>query len=255
MVHGARTWSFLYRHLIRCLAPEYRCVAPDHLGFGLSEKPPAWSYRPEDHAANLEALIDRLGLTDITLVVHDYGGPIGLSYALRHPRNVRRIVLLDTWMWSSKGEARYRALRLGDLLLGNRLGELLYTRYPQPAAAIFRQGFADPNGVPNALLRQYAAPFRTATDRRGEWMLAKHLLASDPWYGELWSMRDRIAPKPALIVWGGKDRFFGETDLLRWQGLFERAQTVRFPDAGHFLQEEAPDELCTAVRAFLRDTA
>lgn len=255
MVHGASAWSFLYRHLIRCLGPEHRCVVPDHIGFGLSEKPRTWSYRPQDHAANLEALIESLGLKDITLVVHDYGGPFGLSYALRHPENVRRIVLLDTWMWSSKRERRYHALRLGDLLLGNRLGELLYTRYPQPAAAIFRQGFANPSAVPEALVRQYTAPFRTASNRQGEWMLAKHLLASDPWYGELWSVRDRIASKPTLIVWGGEDRFFGEADLRKWQGLFERARTVRFPDAGHFLQEENPDELCAAVRTFLRDTA
>jgi haloalkane dehalogenase len=77
MVHGTPTWSFLYRHLIRELRSRYRCVAPDHLGFGLSDRPRGWSYRPEDQAGNLARLIERLALEDLTLVVHDYGGPIG----------------------------------------------------------------------------------------------------------------------------------------------------------------------------------
>ncbi len=100
MVHGTPTWSFMYRHLIRDLSPRYRCIAPDHLGFGLSDRPAGWSYRPEDQARNLARLIETLGLKDLTLVVHDFGGPIGLAYALDHPENVRRLVLFNTWMWS-----------------------------------------------------------------------------------------------------------------------------------------------------------
>lgn len=96
MVHGTPTWSFLYRHLVKGLRDRYRCVVPDHLGFGLSDKPARWSYAPADQARNLTTLIETLGLKDITLVVHDFGGPIGLSYALEHPENVRRLVLFNT---------------------------------------------------------------------------------------------------------------------------------------------------------------
>src|SRR5512133_3021901 len=78
MVHGTPTWSFLYRHLVKRLAADYRCLAPDNLGFGLSNKPAGWSYTPQAHADNLRAFIESLGLRDVTLVVHDFGGPIGL---------------------------------------------------------------------------------------------------------------------------------------------------------------------------------
>ena len=92
MVHGTPTWSFLYRDLVKGLRDRYRCVAPDLLGFGLSDKPAGASYRPEDQGRRLRGLIDRLALKDITLMVHDFGGPIGLSYALEHPGNVKRLV-------------------------------------------------------------------------------------------------------------------------------------------------------------------
>jgi haloalkane dehalogenase len=103
MCHGNPTWSFLYRHLVKGLSPHYRCVAIDYIGFGLSDKPLTWSYLPHEQARNVETLIDRLGLKDITLVVQDWGGPIGLSYALRHPDNVKRLVIMNTWLWSVKG--------------------------------------------------------------------------------------------------------------------------------------------------------
>ncbi|MEW6602891.1 MAG: alpha/beta fold hydrolase, partial [Nitrospirota bacterium] len=88
MVHGNPTWSFVYRHLINGLSKDYRCIAMDHIGFGLSDKPQNWSYYPEDHAKNFDIFIERLDLHNITLVVQDWGGPIGLSYAVNHPENV-----------------------------------------------------------------------------------------------------------------------------------------------------------------------
>src|SRR5262249_20412588 len=93
MVHGTPDWSFLYRHLIKPLSVGYRCIAPDHLGFGLSDKPIGWGYRPADHARNLRALIDHLGLERYTLVVHDFGGPIGLACAIERPEQVERLVI------------------------------------------------------------------------------------------------------------------------------------------------------------------
>ena len=108
-VHGTPTWSFEFRHLIRALCPTHRCLAPDHLGFGLSERPDGFGYRPDDHAANLEAFVEQLQLDRFTLVVHDFGGPIGLPLALRRPERVRRLVVLNSWMWSFDGE-RWRRL-------------------------------------------------------------------------------------------------------------------------------------------------
>src|SRR5688572_6908616 len=98
MVHGTPAWSFLYRNLVKELSRNYRCIVPDHLGFGLSDKPKHWSYKPEAHAQNLKILINYLELKNITLVVHDFGGPIGLHYALEHPENIKRLVIINTWM-------------------------------------------------------------------------------------------------------------------------------------------------------------
>ncbi len=96
MIHGQPTWSFMYRKLVQDLCGDYRCVAPDLIGFGLSDKPSDWSYRVEAHGENLRRLIEQLGLKRITLVVHDWGGPIGMSYAVDHPDNIERIVFLNT---------------------------------------------------------------------------------------------------------------------------------------------------------------
>lgn len=98
MVHGTPTWSFLYRHFVKALSGRYRCVVPDHLGFGLSDRPKGFPFTPRAHAANLTALLDHLDLKEYTLVVHDYGGPIGLASALKHPERVRALVIINTWL-------------------------------------------------------------------------------------------------------------------------------------------------------------
>src|SRR5215218_9512398 len=95
-VHGMPTWSFLYRHLIKDLRGSYRCIALDHLGFGLSGPSHSGAYTPADHGRNLQALIAHLGLQDIVLIVHDFGGPIGLSYAIHYPENIAGIALFNT---------------------------------------------------------------------------------------------------------------------------------------------------------------
>ncbi len=100
MVHGTPTWSFMYRHLIAGLAPHFRCIVPDHIGFGLSERPLPYTLTTADHARNLHLLIEQLGLRDVTLMVHDFGGPIGLGYAIDHPENVRAQIITNTWLWS-----------------------------------------------------------------------------------------------------------------------------------------------------------
>ena len=235
LVHGTPTWSFLYRHIISGLSSSgYRCVAPDLIGFGLSDKPRDWSYRPEDHARDVESLNETLGPRDITLVVHDFGGPIGLAYALAHPENVRRIVLSNTWMWSGRGERRYYPLRLGNRLFDNRVCETVYTRYDAPTELVFRMGVAERSRLPERVLNQYLGPQRTPDGRRGAWELLRHVVGSADWYDRLWAQRRRLADTPALIVWGAKDPFFGRADLARWVSLLHRSRTVELHDTGHF---------------------
>jgi haloalkane dehalogenase len=247
-VHGTATWSFLYRDLIRALAPDYRCIAPDHLGYGLSDKPVGADYLPKDHARRLRALIDHLGLRDITLVAHDFGGPIGLSYALEQPANVRSLVLFNTWMWSLRGEP---VVEVASRMGGGWLGRFFFRQFNIELHTIFRAAWGDRSKLSAALHRQYTRPFPRRDDRDPMWILARELLGSSEWYEELWSRRERISAIPALLLWGLKDPIFKERHLARWQGLFADAETVTFPHAGHFVQEEARDELPPVIQRFL----
>jgi haloalkane dehalogenase len=249
MVHGTPDWSFLWRHLIRDLAPDFRCIAMDHLGFGLSDKPARFGYRPEDHAANLRALVERLGLRDLTLVVHDFGVPIGLAHAIERPEAVRRIVLLNGWMWSLADNRRIRRIMR---VMTSPLGWLLYVHLNFSARVVLRQAFADKTKLTPAVHRQYLAPFPSPRHRRGPWGMAKAVLGSSAWYDSLWARRDRVAGKPALVLWGMKDPAFGPAELARWRSVLTDAEVVTLADAGHFPQEEEPEEVCRRVRAFLR---
>ena len=165
MVHGTPTWSFLYRELIRELSKSYRVIAPDQIGFGLSDKPAGWSYRPEDHARNVSTLIERLELSDIALVVHDFGGPIGLSYALEHPDNVRALVLFNTWMWSLEGTAAEKASRF----MGGPIGRFLYRRMNLSPRVLVRAAFGDKRKLTREVHRHYIEAFPSPERRQAPW--------------------------------------------------------------------------------------
>jgi haloalkane dehalogenase len=248
MVHGVPTWSFLYRHLIQALAPRYRCVVPDHIGFGLSDRAPGWSHRPQDHAANLARLIERLGLREVTLVVHDFGGPIGLGAAIQRAGHVARLVLFNTWMWSFRGD---REKALIGRFLASAVGRLLYTRTNVSPRVVFRHGFADRSKLGPTVHRQYLGPFAGPADREGNWRLARALLGESDWYDSLWARRDRIRDTPALLLWGTKDVAFREKELARWEALFTAKRVVRLDGVGHAPQEEAPELVVAEMKAFL----
>lgn len=246
MVHGTPTWSFLYRHLVKGLCDSHRCIVPDHLGFGLSDKPRDWSYRPADQAANVTRLIDTLGLKDVTLIVHDFGGPIGLAYAIEHPENVRRIVLFNTWMWSFRGDRR---MERAGALFGSAVGRLLY-RFGFSVHVLWRNAVKDRRRYTPAVHRQYVAPLAAPQARHATWVYARELLGSSDWYESLWARRDRIARIPALFLWGMKDPAFGPA-LPRWRTVFERAQIIELATTGHAPPEERAPEILPTLRKFL----
>lgn len=252
MVHGNPTWSFLYRKLIKRLRSGYRCIAIDHLGFGLSDKPRDWSYLPEDHAANLTALIEGLELRRITLAVQDWGGPTGLAYAVAHPENVARIIIMNTWAWPVNRDPYYIAF---SGFMGGPIGRMLIRRYNFFVRSIMRQSFGDGRKLSPAAHAHYLRALATPDERKGCAVLPKQIIASTPWLDQLWTRISTLNDKPKLIVWGLKDIAFRERELLRWVRTFPEAQTVRLSSVGHFVQEEAPDELAEAVVPFLRRTA
>lgn len=248
MVHGTPTWSFVYRHLIRDLSLDYRVVAVDHLGFGLSDKPEDGLYRPQELATNLRLVIDRLQLRRFTLVVHDFGGPIGLSYAIEEPANVRALVLFNTWMWSLRKTSSGRISKL----LSGHLGRWLYTRANFSPKVLLRAAYGDKRKLTPDVHRHYIKPFATPGERMAPWVFARELIGSSDWYEYLWNQRERIAGMPALLLWGMKDPAFTPAALERWRLAFRNPRVVQFPAAGHFVQEEAGDEAASAIRGFLQ---
>ena len=248
MIHGTPTWSFLYRDMIKVLATRYRCIAPDHLGFGLSAKPEDAAYRPADHARRLRSLIEHLGLRDLTLIVHDFGGPIGLSYAIEQPHNVRALVLCNTWMWSLRGEP---VAEVAGIIGRGRIGRFIFQRLNFELQILFKAVWGKKATLSTALHQQYLKPFPQPRDRQAIQTLARELRDSSAWYEELWRRRERIKHIPALLLWGLKDPIFTARHLARWQALFTHAQTVTFPEAGHFVQEEEQATLGQLVGQFL----
>ena len=248
MVHGTPTWSFLYRDMIKLLAPSYRCIAPDHLGFGLSDKPEHAAYRPADQARRLRSLIEHLGLRDLTLIVHDFGGPIGLSYAIEQPHNTHSLVLFNTWMWSLRGEPVVEA---AGILGRGRLGRVVFQHLNFEVRVLFKMAWGNKAKLDTALYQQYRKAFPQPRDRRAIQTLARELRDSSAWYEELRRRRERIKDISALLLWGLKDPIFTARQLARWQGLLTNAQTITFPDAGHFVQEEERDAIRQLVEQFL----
>jgi haloalkane dehalogenase len=251
MVHGTPTWSFLYRHLIRGLSADYRVIAPDHIGFGLSDKPQNWTYLPSDHASNLEQLIHELDLNDLTLVVHDFGGPIGLSYAVAHPDRIRNLVLFNTFMWSLQGDPSFeRPARI----FNNALGKFAYTRLNFSAKIMIPAAWGDKRKLNRTIQQQYVKALPDSASRQGTWVFLKELIGSSSWYEQLWKQRDQIQDKPALILWGMKDIAFKEKELSRWEQLFSSTQVIRYPQTGHFVPEEEGQALVPIIRGFLDDS-
>jgi pimeloyl-ACP methyl ester carboxylesterase len=249
LVHGTPTWSFLYRHLIAGLSRRYRVIAIDHLGFGLSEKPAGATYRPADHARRLANLLACLDLDPITLVVHDFGGPIGLSYAIAQPWKVRSLVLFNTWMWSLADHVNVRRV---SRLAASPLGALLYRGLNVSPRLLLPMVYGDQSKLTPEIHRHYVQAFASRKERMGPWVLARELVGSNDWYASLWERRAVLATKPALLLWGLKDPTFGPDALSRWEAALPLAESVPFADAGHFVQEEVGPTLTGYIASFLR---
>jgi haloalkane dehalogenase len=250
LVHGTPTWSFEFRHLIVALSARHRCVAPDHFGFGLSDRPLAFAYTPEAHAATLGEFVDRLGLDRFTLVVHDFGGPIGLPLALRSPSPVQRLVILNTFAWPIDDDP---TLARGARLLGGAAGRLLYRYANASQRLIMPSAYGDKRKLTKQIHREYLEVFR---DRKARVLvlhaLAKALLDSHAHYQSLLDRIGALRQLPVLIVWGMKDSAFQPYQLARWQAVLPDARVARIDGAGHWPHEEEPARVIAEIQRFLK---
>jgi len=250
--HGNPTWSYLWRQPIAELSARgHRCVAFDHMGFGRSDKPAQLSaYSLERHIENAIALIDALDLSDVTLVGHDWGGPIGLGALLERRDRLRALVLMNTWAWELPSFLppflrEFRTEGLGEILaLGGNL-------FVESIPGGMRRRDADP-----LMMEAYRAPFPDYWSRAGTLAFQREIPLTE---------RDRSAPLmasiherlpdlslPVLLVWGMRDPVFQPVFLEQWRELFPEAETVELDDASHFLVEDSPDAVTDAIEGFLR---
>jgi pimeloyl-ACP methyl ester carboxylesterase len=244
-VHGTPSWSFEWRHAIAALRDEHRCLAVDHLGFGLSDKPAHAGYAPADHARRLLEWVRALDLREVLLVVHDFGGPIGLPLALEEPERVRGVVMLNTWMWAHGDHGSVGKL---SRFIASPFGRFLYLWLNASPRWLVPASFADRAKLTPEVHRHYLAPFGSRADRVAPWVLGCELAGSDPYFESLWEKRERLASLQTTIVWGTRDPAFGAPYLERFRSALPNAEVHTLP-TGHFPQEEAPEEVTAIIHA------
>jgi haloalkane dehalogenase len=249
-VHGNPVWSFEFRNLIKEFSKTNRCIAPDLIGFGLSDKPAGWSYLPKEQAKNLDLFLESLHLDNITLVVGDWGGPIGLSYALSHPEKIKNIVITNTWLWSVRSDWYYQVF---SRFAGGPAGRWLIRNHNFFAGTIVRALFADKSHLTPKIHEHYLMPLAKPEERKGSWIFPAEIIGSSDWLQSLWDKHTLLREKKILIAWGMKDIGFRENELKTWMQAFPDAKVVRFEDAGHFVVEEKAAELIAEMKNLMRN--
>lgn len=233
-VHGNPGWSFEFRKAIKKMSKTNRCIAPDHIGFGLSDKPYNWDYLPKNHAENFEKLINDLKLENIILVVNDWGGPIGLSYALKYPEKIKHLFITNTWMWSAEDDPYYRKF---SNFAGGPIGRFLIRNFNFFGKVIIKKAM----GKKEHYHKHIYQHLETKKDRKGCWTFPKQIIASSKWLDNLWQQREKIKNKPTTIIWGEKDIAFRDQEFQVWDKLMTNKEVVKLKDVGHYPQEEASD--------------
>ena len=257
LVHGDPTWGYLWRRFIPPLSQHRRCVVPDHMGMGKSGTPhEPYPYRLRHHIANLEALLLHLDLCDITLVVHDWGGPVGLGFATRHMNRVKRLVLMNTWAFAPWPGGRFP--RLVELIRSERGEKFVLEKNGYLEPALVGTTY-HPENLTQTVLEAYRAPFPTPDSRRALLCWSRDIPVSetDPSYAEMAEIEQGLAHftgTPTLLVWGMRDPVLPGSVLRRWQRIYPHATTHDIEDASHFLQEDAPERIIGWIEEFLEAT-
>ena len=255
LLHGNPTWSFYYRDLVRSLvADEWRCVAPDHIGMGLSDKPRDCPYRLATHIENLAALVNYLDLRRVHLIVHDWGGPIGFGWAVQNPKKIGRIVILNTAAFPSpRIPLRINLCRtplLGEWWIRGVNGfarpATRMAMHRRPMSADAKRGYLFPYGswASRIGIARFVADIPMRKDHPS-WATLEEIEGQLP----------RFRQNQIMIGWGGADFCFNQSFFDRWREILPLAETVFLPDAGHYVLEDAREEIIPRITAFLAGSA
>ncbi|MDA2919336.1 alpha/beta fold hydrolase [Desulfobacterota bacterium AH_259_B03_O07] len=255
LVHGDPTWGYLYRKFIPPLAGNFRCIVPDHMGMGKSGVPKTlYPYRLLDHINNSESLMESLNLIDITLVLHDWGGPVGLGFAIRHLKLIKRLVLMNTWAFVPWPGGPFPHLL--EIIRSDRGENFVLQRNGYVKRAILGTTYK-PSNITKEILNAYLAPFPTPDSRLALlcWSRDIPVNEEDTSYQEMKKIQDglyQFKDFPILLLWGMQDPVLPPSVLHLWQEIYPNASVYQIDHASHFLQEDASDEIVGKVQTFLR---
>jgi haloalkane dehalogenase len=252
LLHGNPTWSYVYRDVIKELRQECRLVAPDYPGFGMSKAPSWYGFTPAEHSKAITELVNQLGLQNIVIVVQDWGGPIGMSYATQHPENVRGVVIMNTWAWPGSLLQTLFSIVMG----GWPIGYWLQTRRNYFAASMLPGGIRHSEKVTEAFRKAYTDPFPTIRSRVPTWIFPRQIRKSRSWLADIESKLPLLADLPAQLLWGMyDDPGFSTKELKKWQKYFKFSETEKLDDASHSVQEDRPDRVEASIRRVLERTS
>lgn len=248
MLHGNPSWSYLFRNLVARLRGRFRCIVPDHLGCGFSDKPQTASYRLALHIDNLEALLAALGIGRCGLVVHDWGGAIGMGWAVRHPGQVAAMVVCNTAAFRSGHIPRRIALCRLPLL--GPLAVRGLNAFVKAAALMAVHRRMRPE-----IAAGFAAPYDSWARRVAILRFVQDIpmQPAHPSWATLVAIEEALptlADKPLLLAWGGRDFCFGRDFYEEWRRRFPHAEAHWFPEAGHYLFEDAGAEIFPLIDDF-----
>lgn len=257
MVHGNPTWSFYYRELVKLLSPHYRCIVPDHIGCGKSDKPSDedYHYTLASRVDDLEGLLTHLNIDQpITLIVHDWGGMIGSGYAVRHPDMIKNMIVMNTAAFHLPNTKAFPpALKIGrDTWLGTLLirGGNAFCR-SAAKVCVKRKPLA------KDVKQAYLAPYNSWQNRIATLRFVQDipLKPGDPSYAlvdEIAQNLSKLKDVPMLLCWGLKDFVFSEHFLIEWEKRFPHAEVHRFADVGHYVLEDALEEVGPLIQTFIQ---
>ncbi len=241
-LHGNPTWSFLYRNIIGNLRNAFRCVALDYPGFGQSTGPTSNGFTPAEHSRIVAEFVDRLELRDITIMVQDWGGPIGFDFAIRHPERVAGFVIGNTWAWPLERTGQ----RIFSAIMGGLVGRSITWGFNGATRFFMWRGVVTP--LEDGVRAMYLAPFHERSSRAVTHIAPRQLAAAEPFLASVYQSLTSLSNKPVLIVWGLDDFAFQKPERTRFENIFPNHQTVLLQNAGHFIQEDKPDEISAAIR-------
>jgi cis-3-alkyl-4-acyloxetan-2-one decarboxylase len=254
-LHGDPTWGYLWRKMVAPLSRNHRCIVPDQMGMGKSGNPREPNpYRLRHHVANLEALLLGLDLSNLTLVLHDWGGPVGLDVAARHRSRIKRLVLMNTWAFAPWPGGPLP--RLLDIIRSARGEKFVLEKNGYLGPALKGTTYHAERITPT-VLAAYSAPFPTPESRLALlcWSRDIPLEERDPSYADMKRIESTLpecADIPTLLIWGMRDPVLPPSVLKMWQEKLPCATTVEIEDASHFLQEDASEQILTSIEDFLK---